>query len=342
MAAPARGMRPTARSFARMAIVALFAAIVLFVVWFRSAPIASNGSQQIHFRPIGADRLSVDALTPFELRGAWQLTGDPALVTGLSGIDMLPDGRLLAVGDRGSQVVIAPPGPGTGGTPPGQVVGKLALSPRHPTEIKDAEAVTVDPATGRFWTALETDNRVVRYAADGTREADADPPAMEKWPENVGPESMARLGDGRFVIVGEKRDKGRDRTFPILLFPGDPVEGGQPLLAHLAMPDNYKPVDAAPLPDGRMLVLGRTLHFPFWFDSLIAIIEPAAIKPAARVQARPVAAIRGGPLSDNYEGIAAAQGADGRLTVWLVSDDNQQQILQSTKLLELSVDPAAL
>ena len=102
------------------------------------------------------------------------------------------------------------------------------------------------------------------------------------------------------------------------------------------------PVAAAFTPDGRVLVLGRDLRFPFRFFSLITVIDPQAIRPAALVRAEPVAAIRGGALSDNYEGIAAASGADGQLTVWLVSDDNQQQILQSTKLLELVVDPADL
>ena len=74
----------------------------MFVVWFRSEPQSASGSQHIAFRPITASRSVADALEPFRLSGAWQLTGDPALVTGLSGLDILPDGRLIAVGDRGS------------------------------------------------------------------------------------------------------------------------------------------------------------------------------------------------------------------------------------------------
>lgn len=326
----------------RLAGVLLFSALVLWVVWVRSPAISANGSQAINFRPIAANRDAIDSLAPFRLSGAWQLTGDPALVTGLSGLDATGDGRLMAVGDRGSRIVLTPPGQGEGGVVPGQWVNVLTKAPDKPVEGMDAETIAIDPATGRFWTALETDNRVVRYAADGTREGDIDPVAMEHWPKNVGPEAMARLPDGRFVVFGELREKGLDRTFPVLLFPGDPLTGAEPVLAHLAMPGGYKPVGAAPLPDGRMLVLGRDLRFPFRFFSLIAVIDPRAIRPAALVRARPIAAIRGGSLSDNYEGIAAAPMKDGRLKVWLVSDDNQQQILQSTKLLELVVDPADL
>ena len=320
----------------------LFCAFVLFVVWFRSEPRSASGSQKIAFRPIAAGRSAVDALAPLRLAGAWQLTGDPARVTGLSGLDILPDGRLIAVGDRGSLVLIVPPGLTGQGASAGHEVGSLDQPPGIPVETDDAETVAVDRAWGRFWTAMETDNRVVRYAADGARQADIDPVPMERWPRNVGPEAMARLPDGRFLILGELREKGRDRTFPILLFPDDPLSGAEPVQAHLAMPGDYKPVGAAPLPDGRVLVLGRDLRLPFRFFSLITVIDPRAIRPAALVRAKPVAAIRGGALSDNYEGIAAAPKPGGQLTVWLVSDDNQQQILQSTKLLELTVDPADL
>lgn len=338
MVAMHRWLRPVAR----IGAVGLFAVLVLLLVWFRSAPLMANGSQTIEFTPIVPDRGAVESLAPFKVAGAWQLTGDPALVTGLSGLDYLSGNQLLAVGDRGSRLVIAVPRPGASGAQPGQFVNILNESPLQPGESKDAEAVVVDPASGRFWTALETQNRVVRYAVDGSREGEVDPPAMQHWPENVGSESMARLADDRFVIIGERRDRGRDRTFPMLLFRGDPLDDAETEMAHLAMPDDFKPVDAAPLPDGRMLVLGRALRFPFQFHSVITILDTRAIRPAGLVRAKPIAAIRGGALSDNYEGIAAVSDKDGQLKVWLVSDDNQQKILQSTKLLELVLDPADL
>ena len=159
MAAVKRARPPLVRSIA----ILLFSALVLFVVWFRAEPLTASGSQDIAFTPIAAGRSAVDALTPFELSGAWQLTGDPALVTGLSGLDVMPGGRLIAVGDRGSRVIIAP----SGGAEQGRHwVGSLGKSPDHPAEIGDAETVAVDPVTGRFWTALETDNRIVLYGPD--------------------------------------------------------------------------------------------------------------------------------------------------------------------------------
>ncbi len=332
---PRRAWRRKARDLA----VLVFAGFVLTVVWFRSTPIDISGSQEIRFRPIAAPRAAIRSLAPFEIVGAWQLTGDPALVTGLSGLDVLPDGRLIAVGDRSSLVVMAPP---TLQGSAGHRIGKLHRPAGFRMETDDVESIAVEPATGAFWTAMETDNRIVSYGIDGSRQADVDPIAMELWPSNIGPEAMVRLDDGRFLVIGELREDGRDQTFPMLLFSGDPVKSAEPVHAHLAMPGDYKPVGAAVLPDGRVLVLGRDLRFPFRFYSMIALIDPRPIESAALVRAQAVATITGGALSDNYEGIAAAPGAEGRIRVWLVSDDNQQQILQSTKLLELTADPAAL
>lgn len=329
------------RWFLRAMLVTAFAAFVLFIVWHRSALLQPTGSQAIAFRPITADAAEIEALQPFTLSRAWRLEGDPAVVAGLSGLDVLPDGRLLALGDRGSRIVIALPGSGKP-----HKVGLSATDPARPTEIGDTETVTVDPATAISWSAMETDNRIVRYAADGSRSGDTEPAAMAHWPENVGSEAMTRLPDGRFLVLGEVRDKGVDRTFPALLFPRDPLSGAEPVMAHLKMPGDYKPVGLANLPDGRVLVLGRVLRFPMRFRNLIAIADPRDIRAAGLWRAEPVAEIIGGALSDNYEGIATTpftneDGAE-RLKVWLVSDDNQQRILQSTKLLELEVDPARL
>ena len=48
-----------------------------------------------------------------------------------------------------------------------------------------------------------------------------------------------------------------------------------------------------------------------------------------------------GSLAENYEGLAVEPGAGGRLTLWLVSDDNNMRF-QRTLLLRLegAVPPA--
>src|SRR5690606_34492929 len=104
------------------------------------------------------------------------------------------------------------------------------------------EAVTSDPRTGRLWAAYENSNLIERRGPAGAVER-VRPAAMQDWPSNAGPEAMVRLADGRFVVLSEGRASWMSTVTDGLLFPGDPVDGAEPVRFRFAPPRGSRPVD---------------------------------------------------------------------------------------------------
>src|SRR5690606_4099260 len=112
------------------------------------------------------------------------------------------------------------------------------------TETKqsaDLEALTRDPATGRLWAAFEAINEIARYEPDFSGVVRVRPVAMRNWPGNAGAEAMVRLRDGRFIVLAEASPHWFAAGSPGLLFPGDPVEGSQPVGFRFATPAGFRP-----------------------------------------------------------------------------------------------------
>ena len=325
----------SARRLAGIGLLALLAwGIVAFPA--RLAPEWERASLATHVRaePIAGARLSRRG--PFRLAGAWQLSAAAPEFHSLSGLALSATGAFVAVTDRGMVVSMPRPGEDAEAKIDALVPDKDGIA-----RVVDAEAVALGPG-GRKWFALENQNAIVRTGPGTARQVNVRPPEMTRWPVTRGPESLTRLADGRFVVLGEGREKGRDGTFPGLVFDRDPDAGGTPFLFHLAMPDGLRPVDVAQLPDGNLLVLGRAFHFPFRFESALYVVNLADIGPARQVAARLAAWIGGAGISDNMEGLAVEEAPDGRVTAWVVSDDNQAQWLQQTILLKLETETGAL
>lgn len=279
---------------------------------------------------------------PFRVSGAWHLTSPNPRLHGLSGLDVLPGHRLLAAMDGGDWMTISEPRPGKAvewsDVPNGQVMG---AAPQKGL-IYDAEAA-IAGAQGERWFALENVNGFTRFDRDNGKTASARlvrPLAMARWPTNRGPEAAAQLRDGRIVAIAETLEDGGWQ--PTLLFPGDPVDGGDPVRFHVAMPDDTRAVGLAALTDGRLLVLGRAFIPPFGFATSIAVIDPAKAVAGARLRARLLARLDLGDLQDNFEGIAVRPEAGGRLAIWLVSDSNRAAFLQRSLLLKLETETGAL
>jgi hypothetical protein len=201
---------------------------------------------------------------------------------------------------------------------------------------RDAESMTRDPATGRWWVGFENANQVWRYAPDlRAGERMAQPAAMRRWRRNGGIEAFARLADGRFVAISESPRRGR-RVRDGIVWPGDPT--ARPVRFRFAYrpAPGYDPSDMTQLPDGRLLVLERAWGPPFRWYARLALVELAAIRPGAVVAGRTVAWLAPPLLTDNYEGVAATREG-GATILWLVSDDNQL-FLQRTLLLKFRLD----
>jgi hypothetical protein len=199
---------------------------------------------------------------------------------------------------------------------------------------RDSESLTIDPATGRLWVGFELANAIWRYAPGLARaQAHAAPPAMAKWSDNSGAESMARLRDGSFVVISE----GGGTIRKGLWFAGDPVRQPRRGFAFgYRAPDGYRPVDIAELPDGRLVVLNRRASLADGFTAVVTLLERKAIRPGRIARGREIARFAAPVVHDNFEGIAAVR--EGKDTIlWIVSDDNQY-FFQRSLLLKFRLE----
>jgi len=91
----------------------------------------------------------------------------------------------------------------------------------------------------------------------------------------------------------------------------------------------------AQLPDGRIVVLNRTLEPPLHlFRVIVSIIEPFAIKPGGHVHSRVIARFDPPLVTDNYEALAITT-EHGVPIFWIMSDDNYMDF-QRTYLLKFA------
>lgn len=277
---------------------------------------------------------------PLQLAGAWQLTSRAPAFGGYSALVSIAPGELLALSDRGYFVRFAKPGaapmvPQFGSTQPGSEKAKGS---------RDVEAAAWDPDSRRLWLAQERRNAVARYHGGMIRETVRRMPEWRGWSGNFGPEAMVRLHDGRFIVLCECRSAWLgEYRHPGYLYSADPITAGAGLPFTFAGPDGYRPTDAAELPDGRVLILMRRLVWPVpaRFAIKLVIADPAEIAPGMVWRAREIADIAAPWPVDNYEGLAIAREAGGKLAAWIISDDNGA-VTQRTLLLKVWIDESRL
>ncbi len=214
---------------------------------------------------------------------------------------------------------------------------------------RDSESLAVDPRTGQLWVGFENFNQIWRYAPDFARaEGHVAPRAMENWPGNGGAESMARMPDGRFVVISEVAkverrfwrggEASRRDSRQGLIFPGDPLNGHVRRFAY-RVSRGFDVADAAALPDGSLVVVERRFRLPYHFSNRIMLVPAAHIVPGRVARGRLLAELDSPLIHDNFEGVAVTREA-GATILWLVSDDNQS-VWQHSYLLKFRLNPAA-
>ncbi|MFM7349094.1 MAG: esterase-like activity of phytase family protein [Erythrobacter sp.] len=271
------------------------------------------------------------------LTGLWQLTSPHSRFGGFSALVPGEGPALIAGTDRGFLLHLD-----LAQDSPHAVPGSFRFVgiSRGRKEIVDLESLARDPATGTLWGGFEAYNLVVRWRRDGTRGIIA-PRAMAQWDENGGPETMERLADGRFLVIGENPLSGSTTLHEALVFPGDPLEGGEPVTSRFRAPEGYDPVDAVQLSDGRLLILLRAVSYavPARFDTAIALADPREIRAGGTWEGRIIQRMNGGILADNFEGIAYVPSAQdpAKGSVWVIVDDNFS-VFQRTLLARFAWD----
>lgn len=302
--------------------------------FLRTATGARSDIAVVRISPVTAGNSGLSG--PLRPTGMWELTSAHGWFGGFSALVAGGEDRLIAGTDRGWLLDLDL----TGGQPiaaPGsfRFIGRRA---RGREEVIDLEALARDPVSGTLWAAYENANLIERIAPDGTRTARR-PREIRRWSANSGPETMARLADGRFLLLAEGGERYAATHRPALLFPGDPLAPGAPLAFSFASDGKYKPVDAALLPDGKLLILLRRVEFtlPARFDTAIALADPAAIRPGEQWRARVIQRLSGPLYGENFEGIAFTPDPADRLrgSIWLIADDNFS-VFQRSLLLRLA------
>lgn len=271
----------------------------------------------------------------WDVAGVWQYSGESLLFGGFSALVALPENRLIGFSDRGARFSLSEPDSES----VSQAVTRQTFSITGPDMLADVEAAARDPETGTYWLALENNHGIHRFDADhsarGIVALNAD---TLGWTNNTGAEVMARLADGRFVILPEGRRTG-------LIFGSDPVASkAYGTFAYMPPIPGHAATDMAQLPDGRVLLLLRNVDIGAGippFESKIAI-GPAPQTGRTEPWAPEITLDLTGVIPrENYEGIAVRELADGRVAVWLISDDNLA-VIQRTLLAKLILDPKSL
>lgn len=305
-----------------MRMLALAAALLALAPVAIGAMVAPDDA--IRARPVPLDPTDpahrrIGRLTWLE---GWVLSSRDGRFGGLSSLVALGDGHFMALADTGtpSRIDLTPRGPVVRLLP----VLDTGVPGAEAKRDRDTESLTRDPATGRYWVGYEVRNVILRYGPDlAPLEASAHPLAMKRWPYNGGAESMVRMRDGRFLVIGETAGTKEPGGRQALLFPSDPTDRGvEPVrFAYVPPPDGYDPSDATQLPDGRILVLNRRANLLQGFSAILTIVDPRDFREGAVVTGEAIATL-GSPLTvDNMEGVAATV-EHGRTIITLVSDDN--------------------
>jgi hypothetical protein len=216
-----------------------------------------------------------------------------------------------------------------------EITGRISEIPKgcgfHWVRQKqDSESLTVDPVSGQSWIGLENTNLLCRFSGDRGPAISIARPEMKNWLSTDGPEAMVRLRDGRMLVFAESDPDDSGQLTPVLVFKGDPLNPAlKPVTAILDRPPGYLPVDAAQLPDGRLLVLYRLFSGRQWFRNRLYIMDvPKAVRPGMLLKGKEIARLEAPTLVDNFEALAVTQ-EKRRTIIWLASDDNFWPLQQS-------------
>lgn len=259
------------------------------------------------------------ALTGLSFKAGWALDAPLASFGGLSGLDILPGGDLLAVSDAGALVRI--PFDQDALSP----LGQATLTYLHDTEGEvlsgkaDADAEGLHVRDGVAFISFERNHRVAAYAFDrcGGNAAAVPIASMGDRPtglgrsmsENSGAEALVLMEDTLLVgietLTGGNGPIGRVTETGGISFAGTNWidAGGAPLVG----------LDAA---GGRLYSLHRAYN-PLLRQNTISI------RVRSQDGETEILAFMGAPLNlDNFEAIAVMPLASGEDRIFILSDDN--------------------
>ncbi|HYW16564.1 MAG TPA: esterase-like activity of phytase family protein [Allosphingosinicella sp.] len=263
--------------------------------------------------------------------GAWAVNGNDARIGGVSALHV-EGGEALAMSDAGWRIRLPLP---QGGAPVRAQVAMVEEGPGPAGDKvnRDIESLVVHGSDA--WLGFEQANAIWRYDRRSfARRSSAAPPAIREWSNNAGPEAMARLPDGRFLVLAE----GDGGDSEAVLFSGDPaVAGTRALRLRYRPPEGYRVTDAAALPDGRLVFLNRKVGLFAGFTAKVTVAGLPRLADRALIAGIEIAAFEGSVTRDNLEALSLTREGS-RTILWIASDDNfnpfQRTLLMKFALME--------
>lgn len=252
---------------------------------------------------------------------------------GYSGLALDPSGRtLLAVSDAGTwlRATLHYDGRRLKGLSDAMLGALLGADgkPLRDNAERDAEAKTLaegDARRGTAYVSFERRHRIVRYPFTAERFGPPSgtiplPATAKGMVANRGIEALALIRTGRLkgtlVAFAEGRADKNGNLIGWLI--GGPTPGGI-LLKRLA---GFDITDAAPLPDGGIVLLERRFRFSEGVQMRIRRVAANEIKRGAVIQGEVLLEANDSLNIDNMEAIAVHRAQSGETVLTLLSDDN--------------------
>jgi hypothetical protein len=309
---------------------------------------------EVRATPIAAFDKENPAATRFgklTWRGGLVLSSATPSFGGWSGLVLGADGKqLVAISDAGTwmtaRIVYE------GGKPTALKSARIgplkSLSgrPLSRSRDRDAEALTLVKGTvakGRLLISFEHNHRVGLFdigksGISAPRRYLSLSAVTKHLGGNSGLEGLAILQGGRF--------KGSLVAFSERLIGGTGAltgwiwVNGKPERFKLNNGGAFSVTDAAPLPDGGLLVLERRFRWSEGVKARLRLIRAHELRPGATITGELLLDAGVNHQIDNMEGLAVHKGAAGEIIVTMISDDNFNRVLQRTILLQFALKRA--
>jgi hypothetical protein len=317
-----------------------------------------TGPITVDARPIsGFDRLKRDETRFGRLtwRGGLVLTSPSKHFGGWSGLALDADGKgFFAVSDAGAWMSGALTYDDKG-LPSGMTsvrLGAIQSKDGDPLSRKrdsDAEGLTLlkgAPEKGTAFISFERKHRISRYDIDAgglspARGKVSLPKSARGMPSNGGLEAVAVLRGGLYkgkLVAFSERMRDGEGNHVGWIWESD----SRPRKFYLTNDGDYDITDAAPLPDGGLLVLERRFRWSEGVQMRLRLIRQQQLRPRQTVDADILMSADGGREIDNMEGLAAHVAPSGETIVTMISDDNFNRGLQRTILLQFAISAGDL
>jgi hypothetical protein len=284
--------------------VAVAALVLLAAAWLHRQPDREElgwRSSLLRFTPV---QLNGRGFGDLRLEGAWEVTSCDPRFGGVSALALTND-QLIALSDSGGVVRFAKPnGPQQRAT-----IGELPGGPGAPgfKYNRDSEALVADPRGRGWWIAFENRDQLWLYDAALRRVVQR--VTLSRFPQNRGIEGVAATG--RSIAIAPEQ--------------GDSIiewSAGNIRMLKIANPAG-RISDMARLPSGELLVVNRRATRRGFANSVALLTRGA--NGYTYTDRMPL----GTGKLDNVEAVASERLPNGRIRLWLMTDDNHQRPLRT-------------